>query len=77
MTRNRPDGSEGLIVCICAPLVVEEYTAGSEAEKRHTLACRTMPFTGVMALAAAENALLVFDEPVAGSAPWWRGDPQK
>ncbi|NBC85414.1 MAG: serine hydrolase [Bacteroidetes bacterium] len=68
---------DALLVWERGELVVEDYTAGFEADERHMLASGTKTFTGALALAAAEDGLLSLDEPVAASIPSWAEDREK
>jgi len=68
---------DALLIWERGEIVVEDYTAGFEASEEHSLASGTKTFTGVMALAAAEDGLLTLDEPVSASVPSWADDPQK
>jgi CubicO group peptidase (beta-lactamase class C family) len=68
---------DALLIWERGELVVEDYTNGYRADDPHMLASGTKTFTGLMALAAAEDELLSLDEPVAASVPSWAADPQK
>jgi CubicO group peptidase (beta-lactamase class C family) len=68
---------DALLVWERDSLVLEHYTGGFEADERHLLASGTKTFSGVMALAAADDGWLSLDERVAASIPSWAEDPQK
>ena len=68
---------DALLIWERGELVVEDYTNGYRADEPHMLASGTKTFTGLMALAAAEDGLLSLDEPVAASVPSWAAAPQK
>jgi CubicO group peptidase (beta-lactamase class C family) len=56
-------------------VVWEDYPNGGHPERPHELASGTKSFSGLMAVAAAQDGLLALDEPVAQTLSEWRDDP--
>jgi CubicO group peptidase (beta-lactamase class C family) len=58
-------------------LVFEEYMNGHTQEKPHLLASGTKSFSGAMLVAAADDGLLTFDEPLSQTLDEWKDDARK
>lgn len=66
-----------MLVMVDGRIVFEDYPNGGSATRAHELASGTKSFSGVMAVAAAQDGLLRLDEKVAGTLPEWRKDRRK
>lgn len=73
----RKRGGKAMLVYEGKELVFEEHMNGHTAEKPHLLASGTKSFSGAMLVAAADDGLLEFDEPVAKTITEWKDDPLK
>lgn len=74
---SKGERGDAVLVMIDGRIVFEDYHNGGAANKTHLLASGTKSFTGVMAVAAVQDGLLTFDEPVAQTIHEWRNDPQR
>ena len=74
---SKGERGDAVLVMIDGRIVFEDYHNGGAANKTHLLASGTKSFTGVMAVAAAQDGLLSFDEPVSQTIQEWRNDPQR
>lgn len=70
-------GGKAMLVYEGTDLVFEEYMNGHTADRPHLLASGTKSFSGAMLVAAADDGLLEFDEPLAKTIIEWRDDPAK
>jgi CubicO group peptidase (beta-lactamase class C family) len=57
--------------------VFEQYQNGFTAQDSHVLASGTKSFSGLIAVAAAEDGLLKLDDKVSDTITEWKSDPQK
>lgn len=74
---SKGERGDAVLVMVDGRIVFEDYHNGGAVNKTHLLASGTKSFTGVMAVAAVEDGLLTFDEPVANTIHEWRNDPQR
>ncbi len=66
-----------LLVACDGEIVFEDYPNGGAPDRANPIASGTKSFTGALAVAAAADGLLTFDELAVGTLPEWRDDPLK
>lgn len=66
-----------MLVIIDGHIVFEDYPNGGSAGRAHELASGTKSFSGVMAVAAAQDRLLALDERVSKTVTEWQRDSRK
>lgn len=69
------NGGISLLVMVDGQIVLEDYPNRGGPTRAHELASGTKSFSGVMAVAAAQDGLLSLDEPLAQTLTEWQGDP--
>lgn len=68
-------GGNALLILEGGEIIVEQYDNGYTARKPHPLKTATQSFTGILAIAAAQDRLLTLDEPVAKTITEWQSHP--
>ena len=66
-----------MVVMKNGQIVFEDYAEGHSADEAHNLYSGTKSFSCAIAVAAIQDRLLSFDEPVAQTITEWQADPQK
>jgi CubicO group peptidase (beta-lactamase class C family) len=66
---------DAVLVYVDDQLVFEEYQNGYDSAETHFLASGTKSFSCALAVAAAEDGLLTFDELAADTITEWQGQP--
>lgn len=66
-----------MVVMKNGQVVFEDYAKGQSANESHNLFSGTKSFSCAIAVAAVEDKLLRFDEPVSQTITEWQTDPQK
>jgi CubicO group peptidase (beta-lactamase class C family) len=66
-----------MVVIKEAQIVFEDYAKGHSASEAHKIMSGTKSFSCAIAVAAIQDGLLSFDEPVSQTITEWQTDPQK
>src|SRR5688572_1537447 len=74
---SEENGGVSMLVWRDGEIIYERYAGGSSADDAHNLYSGTKSFSCAIAVSAASEGLLTFDELVADTIPEWAGDPQK
>jgi CubicO group peptidase (beta-lactamase class C family) len=74
---SRAHRGVSMLVAKDGRVVFEDYRPGHTADEAHPLASGTKSFSCATAIAAVQDKLLTFDEPVSQTITEWRDDPRK
>jgi CubicO group peptidase (beta-lactamase class C family) len=74
---NAAQKGVSMLVMVDGRVVFEDYPNGGSPARAYELASGIKGFSGIMAVAAAQDGLLDLDEKVAQTIAEWRGDARK